>query len=105
MLVLAAGAIAIACIGPVAFLAVPGARGAGLVALASAAGLYALLRRTNSISPVYVALFPVAAALVVGTMLRSMMTAVLRGGVSWRGTFYSLAELREYAEREVGGSS
>jgi len=104
MLVLAAAAIAVACLGPVGFLAVPGMRGAGLVALLSVAGLYALLRRTNRISPVYAALFPIAAALVVGTMLRSMATAVWRGGVDWRGTFYSLAELRDHAERKVGGS-
>jgi hypothetical protein len=102
--VLAAAAIAVACLGPVGFLAVPGMRGAGLVALLSVAGLYALLRRTNRISPVYAALFPIAAALVVGTMLRSMATAVWRGGVDWRGTFYSLAELRDHAERKVGRS-
>jgi hypothetical protein len=89
----------VACLGPVGFLAVRGARGAGLVALASVAGLYALLGRTNRISPVYVLLFPAAAALVVGTMLRSMATTVWRGGVDWRGTFYSLAELRDHAGR------
>jgi GT2 family glycosyltransferase len=104
VLVLAAAAIAVACIGPVGFLAVSLVRGAGLVALASVAGLYKLLSRTNRISPMYVALFPVAAALVVGAMLRSMAAALWRGGVNWRGTFYSLTELREHARRQISGS-
>jgi GT2 family glycosyltransferase len=104
MLVGAAAAIAIACIGPFGFLAVPDARVAGLVALASVAGLYALFRRTNRISPMYGVLFPVAAALVVVTMLRSMAITLWRGGVNWRGTFYSLAELREHARQQVAGN-
>jgi len=64
------------------------------------AGLYAVLRRTNRISAGYAVLFPVAAALVVFTMLRSLAITVGRGGVNWRGTFYSLAELREHGERQ-----
>jgi GT2 family glycosyltransferase len=103
MLVAAAAAIAAACLGPVGFLAVPGARVAGLVALGSVAGLYALLGRTNRISPGYAVLFPVAAVLVVWTMLQSMAITLGRGGVDWRGTFYSLAELREHAGRDIEG--
>jgi hypothetical protein len=30
-------------------------------------------------------------------MLRSMLITVLRGGVTWRGTFYPLSELRKHA--------
>jgi GT2 family glycosyltransferase len=101
MLLGGAAVIAVSCIGPVGFLAVPGARAAGLVALASVAGLYVLFRRTNTISPMYAALFPFAAALVVFTMLRSMAITVGQGGVNWRGTFYSLAELREHAGRRT----
>jgi hypothetical protein len=100
MLLMAAVAIAIAGIGPVGCLLVPGARVAGLIALASVAGLYGLLGRTNRISPVYAGLFPVATLLVVYTMLRSMAVTVGRGGVNWRGTFYSLAELRRHAGRQ-----
>ena len=104
VLVAAAAAIAVACIGPVGFLAVPGARIAGLIALASVAGLYRLLNRTNGISSMYAGLFPVAAALVVSTMMRSMAITLARGGVNWRGTFYSLAELRKHAGRDIEGS-
>jgi hypothetical protein len=32
-------------------------------------------------------------------MLRSMLVTVRDGGVTWRGTFYPLAELRDYADR------
>ncbi len=39
-------------------------------------------------------LFPVASALMLYALLRSMLLALWRGGVSWRGTFYSLSELR-----------
>jgi hypothetical protein len=97
LLLTAAGAIAVGCIAPVGFLAMSGARVAGLVAWGSAAGLYAVLRRTSGISAGYAVLFPVAAALVVGTMLRSMAITVRNGGVTWRGTFYPLEGLRRCA--------
>jgi glycosyltransferase involved in cell wall biosynthesis len=40
-------------------------------------------------------LFPLAAVLLLYALLRSMCLALWRGGVSWRGTFYSLRELRQ----------
>ena len=40
-------------------------------------------------------LFPLAALLLLYALLRSMCLALWRGGVSWRGTFYSLRELRQ----------
>jgi hypothetical protein len=43
--------------------------------------------------------FPVASVLLLYAMLRSMVLALWRGGIIWRGTFYSLGELRERAER------
>ncbi len=48
----------------------------------------------NRISPAWVFTFPVALALVLYAMLRSMVLTVRRGGVVWRGTFYPLRELR-----------
>jgi hypothetical protein len=36
----------------------------------------------------------VSTALFVYTMLRSMILALGRGGVEWRGTFYPLKELK-----------
>lgn len=38
--------------------------------------------------------FPVASILLLYAMLRSMVLALWRGGIIWRGTFYSLRELR-----------
>jgi hypothetical protein len=40
-------------------------------------------------------LFPVSAGLFVYSMLRSMVTTLKDGGVTWRGTFYALGELRK----------
>jgi GT2 family glycosyltransferase len=96
----AAGMIAL-CLAPVAFLAVAGTRLPAAIALASVAGLYALTRRSTGISPVYAALFPVGAAVAVYAMLRSMYITLRDGGVTWRGTFYPLAELRCNADRNA----
>jgi hypothetical protein len=43
--------------------------------------------------------FPVASVLFLYALLRSMSLALWRGGIFWRGTFYSLRELRQRAER------
>jgi glycosyltransferase involved in cell wall biosynthesis len=39
-------------------------------------------------------MFPAASVLLLYALLRSMFLALWRGGISWRGTFYSLHELR-----------
>jgi len=44
-------------------------------------------------------LYPFASCLFLFAMLRSMTLALLRGGVLWRGTLYSLKELRAHAGR------
>ena len=106
LLVAAVAGMVLGCLAPVGFLALPATRLAGLLACASVAGLYALSGRTSRISPWYAALFPVAAVLVVYSMLRSMLMTVLRGGVTWRGTWYPLADLLDYTRRsrEPGAS-
>ncbi len=40
--------------------------------------------------------FPAASALMLYILLRSMFVVLVRGGVTWRGTFYPLRELRQY---------
>jgi glycosyltransferase involved in cell wall biosynthesis len=40
--------------------------------------------------------FPAASAWMLYLLLRSMLVVLLRGGVTWRGTFYPLRELRQY---------
>jgi glycosyltransferase involved in cell wall biosynthesis len=98
LLFAAAAGMILGCVVPVGFLAFSPTRLAAGVALGSVAGLYFLSSRTSRISSWYAALFPVAAALVVYSMLRSMLITVLRGGVTWRGTWYPLAELREHLD-------
>jgi glycosyltransferase involved in cell wall biosynthesis len=51
--------------------------------------------RYQHFSAVQMLLFPVASLLLIYALLRSMMLALGRGGIWWRGTFYSLRELRE----------
>ena len=44
----------------------------------------------------WLAAFPVATLVFVYAMVRSTVLTLVRGGVVWRGTFYSLRELREH---------
>jgi glycosyltransferase involved in cell wall biosynthesis len=101
LLLAAAGGMVLFCLAPIAFLALPGARVAGLLMAVSVVGLYALSSRTSRISPAYAPTLPVAAAVVVYSMLRSMGITLLRSGVTWRGTFYPLKELRQHAKRRI----
>ena len=71
-----------------------------LAAFAIAAALivvYLKSARITRVPPIFVLLFPFAAALFLFAMLRSMALALVRGGVIWRGTLYPLSELRKAA--------
>ena len=83
------------CLGPVAFLAVPETRSAAILTLVSIAVLYVLSSRHSRISPWYAILFPAGAILFIYSLIRSAFTTLKDGGVTWRGTFYPLAELRK----------
>ena len=65
------------------------------VALASIFGIYVGMSWESDIPAYYFVLHPIGAALFVYIMLRSMILTLARGGVVWRGTFYSLDELRK----------
>lgn len=65
------------------------------VAVGAIAGLYYGLGRRLQISPLYFLLHPVGTALLLYTMARSMAHAARHRGVVWRGTRYSLEELRK----------
>ena len=65
------------------------------VALASIFGIYVGMSWESDIPAYYFVLHPVGATLFVYIMLRSMILTLARGGVVWRGTFYSLDELRK----------
>ncbi len=82
----------------------PGWSKAGFAAAVGAiAVLYAGMYRTSRISPAYVLLHPVSSLIIAGTLLLSMAATLWRGGVVWRGTKYSLQELRRSSEdREIG---
>ncbi len=56
--------------------------------------VYILMSRPTGLSPWNALLTPFAASLFIYALLRSMLTTLRQGGVIWRGTFYSLAELR-----------
>jgi glycosyltransferase involved in cell wall biosynthesis len=73
---------------------------ASLLALGSAVELYRYLeRKVTGIPVAYVLVFPLAACLILYGLLRSMLVTLARGGVTWRGTFYPLPELRKHAGR------
>jgi glycosyltransferase involved in cell wall biosynthesis len=95
LLLAGAAGMATFYIGPAAMLGIAGLRWAGAAAMVGAAGLYGLSSRTSRISPANVLLLPVAAGAMVYSMLRSMAVTLVQGGVSWRGTFYRLRDLRE----------
>ena len=84
------------CIGPVAFLFVPQTRLPAILTLAAIAGLYLLSSRHSRISPWNAVLFPVSAAMFLYSLLLSTFTTLKDGGVTWRGTFYPLTELRNF---------
>lgn len=71
---------------------------ASIAALGSALEIYRYCERyINGVSMGYLLLLPVAACIIVYTLLRSMVVTLARRGVEWRGTFYPLAELRKNA--------
>jgi glycosyltransferase involved in cell wall biosynthesis len=91
---LAALWLALFCLAPVVFLAFSETRFAATLTLVSIAALYALSNRHSKVSPWYAALFPAGAALFLYSLLRSTFITLFKGGITWRGTFYSLSELR-----------
>jgi glycosyltransferase involved in cell wall biosynthesis len=58
---------------------------------------YQLTGKYQHFSAAQMLLFPAAAVLLLYAMLRSMLLAIRRGGILWRGTFYSLSDLRRKA--------
>ena len=83
------------CIAPIAFLGWSATRIPAIVILAAIVWLYRLTGRLSGISTWYAALFPISAALFIYSLLRSMLITLRQGGVTWRNTFYPLAELRK----------
>ncbi len=82
---------------PVLGLLLGPARLPSLLSLLLLAVLYQRNAERTGISAWYLALFPVASCLFLYAMTRSAVVTLVRRGVSWRGTFYPLAELRRNA--------
>ncbi len=66
----------------------------GLIVMGCIAGAYRLMEPITGIDARYGWLYPLGAAAFCWAMLRSMLAALVRGGVVWRGTHYPLRELR-----------
>jgi hypothetical protein len=82
---------------PLAMLATgPAARWAAGAMLIAVFLAYRCQSRYQPFSAWEMVWFPVASALMLYILLRSMFVVLLRGGVTWRGTFYPLRELRQY---------
>ena len=95
LLLAACAGLALFYLAPVAFLILPQTHIAAIVTLAAIVWLYRLTGRLSGISAWYAVLFPFSAALFIYSLLRSTMITLRQGGVTWRGTFYPLAELRQ----------
>jgi len=102
LLLAACAGLALFYLAPVAFLILPETRIAAIVTLAAIVWLYRLTGRLSGISAWYAVLFPFSAALFIYSLLRSTMITLRQGGVTWRGTFYPLAELcrNTYSDKE-----
>lgn len=71
------------------------ARAGFVVALLAIIAAYIGQSRRSSISPIYFCLHPISSALLIWAMFLSMAHVIRHGGVVWRGTRYSLDELRK----------
>ena len=68
-----------------------------VITLTAAAYAYRLLGRHSGISTWNVLFFPFSALVFIFALLRSMLVTIKEGGITWRGTFYPLSELRKNA--------
>ena len=68
----------------------------GVLTVAAMTAAYLAMGKHSGISAWNVLLVPFAAMLAAYAMGRSVVTTLRQGGVVWRGTFYSLKELREH---------
>jgi hypothetical protein len=85
------------CVAPAVGLFFAPTRIAAICTLAAVAYTYRLMSPRSGISTWNVLFFPCSALVLAFSLLRSMLITLKQGGVIWRGTFYSLAELRKNA--------
>jgi len=70
------------------------------VALATLIAIYVGMSWHSDVPPYYVLLHPIGALLFCYALVRSAVLTLLHDGVDWRGTHYSLAELREFRREQ-----
>ena len=87
--------LALFCVAPAALLFLHQTRAPAILTCIAILTLYILSSRHSRISPWYAILFPAGATLFLYSLLRSTLTTLRDGGVTWRGTFYPLADLRK----------
>jgi glycosyltransferase involved in cell wall biosynthesis len=85
------------CVAPVIGLFFSSTRTPAILTIIAVAWAYRLMSRPSGISAWNFLFFPFSALIFIFTLLRSMFVTIKQGGVIWRGTFYSLAELRKNA--------
>jgi hypothetical protein len=78
---------------------------AGLLTYVAIAMTYQANRRETQVPPWLAIFFAPATTVVLYALLRSMILAIARNGVEWRGTRYPLDELRRNAGRLWGAGS
>ena len=71
-----------------------------VLALIALALTYVGMSWHSDIPPAYVLLHPIGAILFTYAIVRSVVLTLVRGGVVWRGTWYSLADLRKFSSEE-----
>jgi len=94
--VLASIAATVYHVGPwIGMIFAPGFAKAGFFfAILGVALMYAGMSRQFQVSSWYLFTHPVAALLSVYTLMASAVSSVIHGGVVWRGTTYSIAEIQ-----------
>jgi glycosyltransferase involved in cell wall biosynthesis len=70
---------------------------ASVMIYASVVGIYMASQHVTRVPAVYAIGFPIASALFLFALIRSVFAALIRGGVVWRETLYPLEELRAKA--------
>jgi hypothetical protein len=85
------------CVAPAIALFFAPTRAPAILIFVVVAYAYRLLGRHSNISTWNAVFFPLSAMVFVFALLRSMFITLKQGGVIWRGTFYSLTELRKNA--------
>lgn len=75
-----------------------------LAALIAVFFMYIGMATRSAITPLYFFLHPLGTLLFVFAMARSALVTLMQGGIQWRGTFYSLAELKRFSRESSNWS-